>query len=687
MGVYTTAEIRNIALVGHNGTGKTTLVEAILHKLRLIGRMGTVEEGTTVCDFEPEEKHHKHSLNAALVSFDHEGAHVNLIDTPGYPDFVGQALSVLPAVELVCVVVGADRGIQMMTRRLMKAAEDRRLPRMIIINKIEEHVKECEGLLTALRETFGNRCLPINLPAGGGASVVDLWDHSDGKTDFGSAAEAHRALIEQVVEVDDELMNTYLEQGEKLEPGQLHEAFEKSLREGHLIPVLFCSARSGAGLDDLLHIWAKLAPSPLEGNPPLFVLRRGEEEVDWRPTPDPARDPVGHVFKVTTDQFVGKLALVRVLQGTITPQTTLYLNDGKKPIKIGHLFKVFGKDTKETPQAVPGDIIALAKIDELHYNGVLHASKDLDELRPRPVAMPKPMYGLAVEAKSRNDETKIGGALAKLADEDPTFTVERVPATHETVIRGLGELHMRVLLEKLHNRFHVEVNTRPPKIAYKETITAKAEGHHRHKKQTGGAGQFGEVFLRVEPMTEPHPETGETFEFVDETVGGSIPRQFLPAVEKGIRQVLAEGAVAGYPITGVRVAVYDGKHHPVDSKEVAFVTAGRKAFIDAVTKAKPALLEPYVDVEITAPASNMGDITADISGKRGQVQNTDYLPGDMCVIRAKVPLAEMTTYSNQLKSMTGGQGSFVMDYSHDERTPPNIQAQVIAAWKPKAEEE
>ncbi len=687
MASYTTADIRNIALVGHNAAGKTTLVEALLHRLKLIGRAGTVEEGNTVGDYEPEEKHHKHSLNAAMVHFTHEGRVVHLIDTPGYPDFVGQALSVFPAVETVGVVVGADRGVQTMTRRLMKQAEERGLPRMIIINRIDDHAEQCEELLGRIREEFGSVCLPVNLPCKGGTDVVDLWEHSDGQTDFSSAAEAHKALVEQVVEVDEELMTTYLEQGEKLDAKQLHDAFEKCLREGHLIPVLFCSARTGAGLDDLLHIIANLCPSPLEGNPAPFIVTKDEgEEEEWVAKPDPAAEPVAHVFKVTTDQFVGKLAWLRVHQGTINAASQLFLNDGKKALRIGHVFKVFGKETREVPQAIPGDIIALAKIDELHFGGVLHGTHSLDGLRAKPIALPKPMFGLAVDAKSHNDETKLGPSLAKLTDEDPTCVLERVIATRETVLRGLGELHMRVLLEKLQNRFHVGVNTRPPKVAYKETITAKAEGHHRHKKQTGGAGQFGEVYLRVEPLSGPS-EDGSGLEFVDDTVGGSIPRQFLPAVEKGVRQVLTEGAVAGYPLTGVRVRVYDGKHHPVDSKEVAFVTAGRKAFIDAVTKARPVLLEPYVDVEITAPSTNMGDITADISGKRGQVMNTDYLPGDLCVVKAKVPLAEMTTYANTLKSMTAGQGSYVMDYSHDERTPPQVQAEIVAAYKPKAEEE
>ncbi|MBN8645533.1 MAG: elongation factor G [Planctomycetes bacterium] len=690
---YTTADIRNIALAGHAAAGKTTLAEALLHRLKLIGRAGTVEEGSTVCDFEPEEKHHKHSLNAALINFDHEGRHVNLIDTPGYPDFIGQFLSVIPAVETVAVVIGADRGIQTNTRRVMKAAEERHLPRFIIVNKIDEHVNDLEGLLESIQKTFGPECLPVNLPTPGGKDVIDIWEQKSGAVAFGSVAEAHQKIVEQVVEVDDMLMNTYLEQGENLEPKQLHDAFEKALRDGHLIPVMFCSAKSGAGLDDLLHIIANLCPSPFEGTPAPFLVRQGDAEVEWHPALYPKADPVAHIFKVTTDQFVGKLAMARVHQGTIAPGSSLLIGDSKKPVRIAHIHKVFGKDHKETDSAIPGDIIALAKIDELHFGGVLHGSHDLDSLHFLDVPMPKPMYGLAVGAKSRNDEGKIGDVLRKIADEDPTFKIERNAATHETVCRAMGELHMRMVLEKLHNRFKLDLETKPPKIPYKETITAKAEGHHRHKKQTGGAGQFGEVFLRVEPIAgfsaagTSVGDSHEDFEFVDDTVGGSIPRQFLPAVEKGVRMVLDQGAVAGYPLTGVRVMVYDGKHHPVDSKEVAFVTAGKRAFIDAISKARPALLEPYVDVEVTCQASKIGDITADFSSKRGQVLSTDMIPGDMAIIHAKVPLAEMGSYSGQLKSITAGQGAFTMNYSHSERTPPNVQADIVAAYKPKHEED
>ncbi|MBL0927425.1 MAG: elongation factor G [Phycisphaerales bacterium] len=682
---YTTEQLRNIALAGHAFAGKTTLVEAILHEAKVIGRRGTVEEGTTVSDFEPEEKQHKHSLNASIVNFDYEGKHFNVIDTPGYPDFIGQAVSVFPAVETVAVVVGADRGVQNMTRRLMAIAGERRLARMIIVNKIDEHVGRLEELLEHLRETFGPECLPINLPTPDGSDVVDLWEHSDGKVAFMGAGEGHRRLVEQVIDVDEELMARYLEQEKSVTVEQLHDAFERALRESHLIPVLFCSAKTGAGLADLLHLMANLAPNPLEGNPPPYLMTRQDgQTIDWYPTQDLQHETLAHVFKITSDQFVGKMSFARVHQGKITAGASLCLDDAKKPVRIGHIFRVRGKDHTEMTEAIPGDIIAIPKVEELHFNGVLHASHDLDSLKAKPMPLPRPMYGQAVETKNKADEAKFGQILAKMAEEDPTFTIDRVAATHETVVRGMGELHLRVVFEKLKGKYKLDLDHRAPKVAYKETITSKADGHHRHKKQTGGAGQFGEVYLRVEPLPSDHPDG---FEFVSEVVGGTVPRQYWPAVEKGCRQVMADGAIAGYPMTGVRVVLYDGKYHDVDSKEVAFVTAGKRAFIDAVTKAKPVLMEPWVSVEITAPSGKMGDIAADISGKRGQVQSTDMLPGDQMLVKATVPLAEMSAYSNQLKSMTGGQGSFVMDYSHFERTPPSVQQSVVAAFKPRAEED
>ena len=680
-------DIRNIAITGHSGAGKTTLLEHLMFTAGAIGKPGSIEERSTVSDYEQEEKEHQHSLYSAVAHFDHAGKQFNIIDTPGFPDFLGQALSVLPAVETVCVVIGADKGIQTTTRRIMQVTAERNLPRMIIINKIDEHIDDLEALLSHIREEFGSECLPINLPSPDGSTIVDLWEKSDGEVAFSSVSEAHTQIVDQVVEVDEKLMAMYLEKGEVTKE-QLHGAFEKALREGHLVPVCFAAGRSGVGVDVLLHVFADLCPCPEEGNPRPFMVRESDEgeEIEWHAEPDGTKPLVAHVFKVTTDQFVGKLALVRIHQGTLTAGDQVRVDSERKPIRIAHLHTVNGKDHAEVHEAGPGQIIALTKIEELHFNSVMHDTKG-SSIRFKAVPMPRPMYGLAIESKSRGDEAKIGGALQKLQEEDPTFRVERVAATKQTVARAMGELHLRVLMERLHNRFKLDLATEPPKVAYKESIAGKAEGHHRHKKQTGGAGQFGEVYLRVEPLPNGTEDAPNGLQFVDATVGGTVPRQYMPAIEKGIRQAMIDGCVAGYPLSGVRVEVYDGKHHPVDSKEVAFVAAGKRAFIDAVKKAKPTIMEPIVHLEITAPQSAMGDITADLSGKRGHILDTQILPGDMCLIKAKAPLAELNAYSNQLKSMTAGQGGYVMDYSHDEQTPPNVQQEIIAAYKPHEEED
>lgn len=683
------ADIRNIALVGQTGSGKTTLTERLLLLTGVIQRMGSVEEGTTFSDWSDEEKHHKHSLRTTMLHVEHEGHMINLIDTPGLGDFAGHAISVFPAVETVAVVIDASRGIEPMTRRMMSIARDRNLPRMIIINKIDDEQADLQALIESIRDEFGPECLPINLPTPDRSGVVSVFDEEDsGATLFSSAADAHQAIVEQIVEMKDDLMNQYLEEGDdsNLDKKKLHDAFEAALRDSHLIPVAFASAGSGAGCDKLLHILASLLPNPLEGNPRPF-LKRDEadgEEHAFKAEPDPDKPVIAHIFKVTTDPFVGKLGVFRVHQGTIRAKSELLIGDQKKPIRIGHLLKRQGKESKEVEALGPGDIGAVAKIDEISFDAVLHEGHDLDSLHLKPLPMPEPMYGLAIELKNHADETKFSGAIHKLLAEDPSLRFERIAATKQTVLRGLGELHLRVVIERLKENYGIELITAPPRIAYKETITAKAEGHHRHKKQTGGAGQFGEVHLRVEPLPPDH-ETG--FEFVNGTVGGSIPRQFMPAIEKGVRSVLSNGAVAGYPMKGIRVEVFDGKYHAVDSKEIAFITAGKRAFIEAVSKARPVLLEPFVTLEVTVPASSMGDIAGDLSTKRGRVQDTRMLPGDMCTVVAQAPLSELQTFSNELKSMTAGAGSYTMEYSHDENTPPHIQQQVISEFAGHADDD
>jgi elongation factor G len=678
---FTPEMIRAVALVGHGAAGKTTLVEALLHRAGAIPAMGSVDKGSTVCDFDALEKSYQHSLNASVVHLDTADTRIHLVDTPGLPDFVGRAIGALPAVETAAVVVNAQNGIEMITSRMMHWAAKRNLCRMIIVNKIDAEHVDLPSLVSQIQSTFGKECLPINLPAGGGKRVVDCFFTPSGESDFSSVEAAHQALIDQVVEVDEALMAKYLEQGD-VSPAELHAPFEQALREGHLIPICFVSARNGAGVAELLEILVKLMPNPTEGNPPQFLKGEGEAAQPIQARPDPAKHVLAHVFKVMIDPFVGKVGVFRVHQGTISRDTQLFIGDGRKPFKVGHPYLLRGKEFVETDSLGPGDIGAVAKVDEIHFDAVLHDSHDEDHIHLAPLEFPTPMHSLAVEPKRRGDEQRISEALNKLMAEDPTFKVTHSAASNETVVSGLGDLHMRYILDRLQSQYHVEVTSRPPRIPYRETITAKAEGHHRHKKQTGGAGQFGEVFLRVEPLRR-----GAGFEFVDAVKGGVIPTQYIPAVEKGVRQVLDAGPIAGYPVQDVRVIVYDGKHHPVDSKEVAFISAGKRAFMDAIAKARPIVLEPIVRLDITAPEPKMGDIAGDISAKRGQINGTDTVGPGTVAIKAQVPLSELSNYQARLKSVTAGQGSFSIELSHYEPVPPNVQKDLATLHSKTAQTE
>ena len=682
---YTTEQIRNVALAGHPGAGKTLLFEALLHAGGAIGSPGSIERGNTVSDFDPVERERGHSLDAAIASIDHGGIHLNLVDTPGYPDFRGPALSALAAVETVAIVVDPDTGVAHGTRRMMEHARARGLCRVLVVNKLDH--PGAGALLESLRASFGPEVLPLNLPADGGSRVVDCFGaaaaDSGEDSDVGPVAEWHRKIIDQVVEVNETVMDRYLDLGEGgLRGEELHDAFEQCLREGHLVPVCFVSAREGTGVPELLAIAERLFPHPGEANPAPFLKGSGDKATPITATPDPGAHVIAHVFKVANDPFVGKLGVFRVHQGTIRRDAQLFVGDGRKPFKVAHLFRVQGKEHVEVPQAIPGDIAAVAKVEDLHFDTVLHDSHDEDHIHMAPMAFPRPMFGLAVEAASKGQEQKLAGALHKLAEEDPAFVVEHNAELNELVLRGLSDLHLRIMLQRLRDRFGVEVATRPPRIAYRETIGGKAEGHHRHKKQTGGAGQFGEVFLRVEPLPR-----GSGFEFADEVKGGVIPGQFIPAVEKGVRQVLAGGAIAGYPLQDVRVTVYDGKYHSVDSKEVAFVAAGRKAFLDAVLKAGPQVLEPIVELEVSAPEQHMGDISGGLAAKRARINGTDSAGGGEIVVRAQVPLSELEGYAAELKSVTAGRGRYSLDFSHYEPVPAQVQQKLVAAWQPRHEED
>ncbi|MGZ8245739.1 elongation factor G [Methylomagnum sp.] len=684
MNAYATESLRTVALVGQSGAGKTTLLETLLHKTGMINAPGSVEKGNTVCDYDPLERSHQHSLKLAVAHLIHQDTRVHLLDTPGFPDFMGQALCALDAVETAAVVINAQNGIEFTAKRMMHWAEARGLCRMIVVNKIDGENGNLPELLKDIRDAFGKECLPINLPADNGSKVVDCFFNPGGEADFSSVAEAHQALVDQVVEVDEGLMTRYLEQGE-IAPEELHAPFEAALREGHLVPVCFVSARTGAGVEELADIFVKLLPNPKEGNPPLFERWPSNTErknaTPFHSEPDADKHVLAHVFKVEIDPYVGKVSVFRVHQGTITTDTPLLVGESRKPIRVGQLFMLQGKTHVPVTRCVPGDICAVAKVDEINFDTVLHDAPEDDHIHLKPLDFPHAVFGLAIKPRRRGDEHKLSEVLHKLEAEDPSFHVDYDASTHEEVMHGLGELHLKRVLEKMHDQYKLDVDTHTPKVPYRETVTAPAEGHHRHKKQTGGAGQFGEVFLRIEPLPR-----GAGFEFADEVKGGTIPGQFIPAVEKGVRQVLDLGAIAGYPLQDVRVVVYDGKTHSVDSKEVAFVAAGKKAFLDAIAKARPIVLEPIVNVELNIPESAIGDVSGDLSSRRGQVTGHNPARGGMASVSGRAPLAELDNYHSRLKSLTAGQGSYTLELSHYEQVPPNVQHGLVSQYKPHAED-
>ncbi|MFP5307882.1 MAG: elongation factor G [Gammaproteobacteria bacterium] len=664
-----TQDIRNLALVGQTGSGKTQLLSALL------ARAGAPPASAP-------DKPPPHTLDVQAWRCEHDGRCLHPLDTPGYPDLLGRTLAVLPAVESALVVVDAQSGIELATRRAMDAAQERGLCRIIAINRIDAG-GDLEGLLAALRETFGPECLPINLPAEGGAQVADcFFTRSGPRTDFGSIEDAHRAIIEQVIEVDEELLERYLGGDESVSAEQLHDAFERALREGHLIPVCFTSAQSGAGVGELLDLVVRLLPNPLEGNPPPFVKGEGDDIEPVEVVPDPERHALAHAFKINIDPYAGRIALLRVHQGRLRTGQQLYIGDARKPFKLTHLYEVHGAALTDSRAAVPGDICAVTKVDELHYDAVVHDSHDEDHHHLREPAPPPPMLGLAIEPERQGDEQKLAEGLQKLAAEDPSLRLEHHPALNETVLYGHGELHLRVALERLSEHFKVQPKSRPPTVPFRETITRPAEGHHRHKKQSGGAGQFGEVYLRIEPL-----ERGAGFEFVDAVTGGAIPNQFIPAVEKGVRQVLETGAIAGFPLQDVRVTVYDGKTHPVDGKEVAFATAGRKAFVDAITKAGAVVLEPVMNLQIYGPAGSVGGITGDLATMRGRVLQQQALAGNQMLIEAQAPLAETGDLLHRIKAQTAGEGAYTMSFSHYEQAPPKLQQELMARYAQRRKED
>ncbi|MCL2330542.1 MAG: elongation factor G [Phycisphaerae bacterium] len=673
MPAYTTSDIRNVALVGHQSAGKTSLGDAILHVTGVTNRQGDVNAKNSYLDYMDEEKTRGCSIDSSIIHVKAKGKELNVIDTPGAPDFIGPALGALVGVETAICVISATAGIEVNTRRMMEKAKEYGLGRAIVVNKIDSNL-DLDELMSGIQELFGSECQPVNLPAGKGSKVVDCFANADGDSDFGSVADAHTALVERVVEADEALMEEYLEKGE-IDAAKLSGVMGKAIAGGNVVPILFTNARGEVGVHELLDFIADYCPSPIDGKQRELV----EDNKASAIKPAASEKFVGVVFKVTADPKSNiKYSLVRLLSGSIKSDSSIHINDERKAARPGQLHKMQGAEHPEIEEGIAGDIIALGKL-ETRIGDVLTA-----EGTAAKIAMPKfpyPMFALAIEPKSRGDGDKVSGALARFTEEDPCFHAERDPVTAELVIRGVGDLHVRSILSRMLSYFKLDVNTKPPRIPYRETIMGKVENvEYTHKKQSGGSGQFGKVIIHIEPN-----ERGKGYEFKDEIFGGTIDQSYRPSVDKGIQAQLKEGVIAGYPVVDVVVRLVDGKTHPVDSKDIAFQIAGREAFKIGFAKCKPVLLEPIVHVEVTVPNDKVGDIQGDLASRRGRPEGQDMLPGNLSVIKARVPLSEMSDYHSRLSSITGGQGSFAMELSHYEPVPGNVQQQIIDQAKKERE--
>ena len=675
---HRSASIRNIALVGHGDAGKTTFAEHALEKCGVIARAGSVPEGSTVCDCADDEKERKHSIDATSVHMEWKGAKLQIIDTPGYPDFSGTAFAGMWACDTAALFVNGISGPGVNTRRIWNASVRLGKARMVVVTKLDNENANPEAVLRSIQKICGPKCLPFNLPNGVGESfsaVVPCFGNAttDAQTAFSDVETAQSELMEAVVEADDALLERYFGDAEISEE-DLAAGLRAAVEAGTVIPVLFCSATSNVGLPEVLDFMAAFAPSASVAHGVAAATPEGE-------TVDLAQpgDFVASVFKITTDVHVGKQCYLRVWRGALPADGVVWSSDTGSTVKITHPTRPQGKDF-ETPKALSeGENFCVAKIDELRMCGTVSAPDA--KVIVTPPKFRKSMVELAVTSHARGDEHKINAALQKMADEDPSFLVYRNVETNEQIIAGRSSLHLMVVLKRLHDRFHVDVDTHIPRVPLKETILAKADGHHRHKKQSGGRGQFGEVYLRVAPA-----ERGAGFEFADKTVGGTIPKNFIPAIEKGIREQMEKGVIAGYPVVDVRVEVYDGKHHPVDSSEAAFKMAGSRAFRNAFETAKPALLEPMMDIEIDVPSKYMGDISGDLNTRRGRISGMDA-HDDHQVVQAQVPLSEIQTYSTDLRSMTSGEGMYTLQFNRLETVPANVAQKLMAEYAKLREDE
>lgn len=688
MAKYQTQQIRNVAIFGHGGSGKTTLAEALLLKTGATHRMGRVEDGSTVSDWDPEEQRRQISINLSIAPVDYNGCRINLIDTPGYQDFTGEVISALQAAEAGIILVDAVAGVEVGTELIWDRLNELGKPRLIVVNKMDRENAAFERTLESLRSALrGAKIVPFQLPIGsadkfqGAIGLVDMKAYvgKDGKegpipAELQADAEAAQLqLVEAAAEADDELILKYLD-GEQLSIEEVRHGLHLGVKAGTIAPVYVTTATHDVGLDRLLGAIVRYVPSPDERTVKATVS--GEEQ---ELSCDSSGPVAAHIFKTNIDRYVGRMNYVRVFSGTVQKDAQLMNGRNGRSSRIANLFHVRGKELIATDALAAGDIGVITKLEDAQTGDTLTTGDR--PVRVEPAHYPQPLYGVAVSPATQADSAKMSGSLAALIEEDPTLRFETVPATHQTVLQGMGETHVDVAVRRLESKFGVHVTTAVPKVAYQETVSRKASAQYRHKKQTGGAGQFAEVHMRVEPLP-----SGTGFQYASEVFGGVISNVFLPSIEKGVRQVMEQGVIAGYPVVDVKAVVFDGKEHPVDSKDIAFQTAGREVFKLAMQQAGPVLLEPIYMVEVSVPDEYMGDVMSDFTTRRGRVQGMEQR-NNRTVVRALVPQAEILRYGTDLRSMTQGRGVYTIVFDHYESLPSHLAEAVIEQHKREEEEE
>jgi len=684
---YTTDKIRNVAMVSHSGAGKTILADAFLFAKGVINRMGKVEDGTTVSDFDEEEQRRQISLSTSVIPVEHNDYKINLLDTPGYPDFVGEVISALRVSEGALVVIDSVAGAEVGTEIAWGYCDEFDLPRFVAINRLHRENANFQRAIASVQKLTDKRLIPVHLswgesedfqglidlfemkayPKGGGAAVDIPADFAD------AAEEAHMQLVEAAAEGDDALLEKYLDGGQ-LSPDEIMKGFKGVVRQGLIVPVFVTDADNKVGLIQLLNAFIKLMPSPAEAPTEKAQGAKGEEEL---PTSDTG-PLAAYVWKTMADPFVGKITYLKLVSGTLQADARVWNANKGAEERMANLSVVQGKEQIHISNLHAGDIAAVLKLSETGSGDTL-----CDKGHPLtldPGEYPHALYRVAVSPKTQADAAKLGQTLTRICDEDMTLSWHNEPSTKQIILQGMGDQHIDVAVRKAESKFQVGIDIKEPRVPYRETITKNGDAQYRHKKQTGGAGQFGEVFLRIEPLAD------ENFEFVNEVFGGAVSQNYMPAIEKGVKGVMNSGVIAGYPVHNIKVAVYDGKEHPVDSKPIAFEIAGREAFKLAVKGAAPVLLEPIMDVHIVVPEENMGDVLGDLNTRRARVQGMDTEKG-RSVVNAQVPLAEMLRYTTDLRSITGGRGVFTMEESHYEQVPHNLQEDIIAAREKEKEEE